>query len=308
MSRGGDLYEIVDDAPELDAPVLVYWFNGFVDAGSAGSGLVDTLLSELDHQVIARFDADRLVDYRARRPQMLFAEGAFQDYTEPELVLHLVRDDGGSPFLLLTGPEPDVMWEAFAEAVIELIDRFGVRLSVGVHGIPNPVPHTRPIGVIAHSTRPGLVPDEQRLGAELRVPGSASALLEYRLGRAGHDGVGFVARVPHYLADSDYPQSSLALLHSVSSATGLLLPTGDLLELSERTDELVQEQVENNDQVARVVQALESQYDAFAGGDSRGNLMAEQRAIPSAEEIGAELERYLAELDEPDDNVAGPDA
>lgn len=299
MSRGAELYELIDDAPELDSPVLLYWFDGFVDAGSAGSGLVDHLLSTLDHRVIARFDTDRLIDYRARRPQMIFTEGAFQDYAEPELVLRVVNDDVGSPFLLLSGPEPDVMWDAFTEAVTELIDRFGVRLAVGVHGIPNPVPHTRPIGVIAHATRPGLVPEEQQLGVELRVPGSAAALLELRLGRTGHDALGFVARVPHYLAESDYPHASLALLHAVSSATGLLLPGEELLEAAESADEAVQEQVDGNDQVARIVRALESQYDAFVGGEARGNLMAEQRALPSAEEIGAELERFLADLDEP---------
>lgn len=305
MSRGDALYEIVDDVPELDAPVLVHWLDGFIDAGSAGSGLVEHLLDTLDHRVVARFDADRLVDYRARRPEMLFSDGAYQDYTEPELVLRLVNDDGGSPFLLLTGPEPDVMWEGFSQAVIELVEHFGVRLTVGVHGIPNPVPHTRPIGVIPHATRPGLVTGESPITAELRIPGSAAALLEYRLGRTGHDAVGFVARVPHYLAESDYPQASLALLRAVSSATGLLLPAEALIEASARTDELVQEQIDGNDQVARVVHALESQYDAFARGDSRGNLMAEQRAIPSADEIGAELEQFLADLDEPDERADG---
>lgn len=300
MAHAEPLYEIVDEIPSLDSPVLVHWFDGFIDAGSAASGFVDHIVDTQESRVIVRFDTDRLIDYRARRPPMVFSDGAYQGYIQPEITLRLVSDDGGSPFLLLSGPEPDVMWERFAEAVTELIDELGVRLTIGVHAIPNAVPHTRPIGVIAHATRKGLLPEDSLLDANLEVPGSMSALLSYRLGRSGRDAIGFVARVPHYLSESRYPAASLALLHAVTSATGLLLPADDLMESAERADELVREQVEGNEQVAQVVKALENQYDAFAGGSSRGSLIAEQRAIPSADEIGAELERFLADLDDDD--------
>lgn len=294
------LYELVDDAPELDAPVLLYNLDGFVDAGYAGGGVVNHLLGSLPHREIARFDTDTLIDYRARRPEMHFAEGRFDHYDAPELVLRLVHDDVGSPFLLLSGPEPDVMWEAFVASVTELIERFGVRLTVGFFGIPTPTPHTRPIGVSAHATRQGLVPDDQLLNIELRVPASAASLLQYRLGQQGRDAVGLVARVPHYLADSQYPQASLSLLRSLSSVTGLLLPGDALREASEQAEEMVREQVEANEQVARVVRALETQYDAFDGGDSRGSLIAEPKVVPTADEIGAEFERFLAEFDDGD--------
>ncbi|SDS91147.1 proteasome assembly chaperone family protein [Jiangella sp. DSM 45060] len=302
MPSRSELYELVEEPSELESPVLVYWFDGFVDAGRAGGGLVDHLLATLDTEVVARFDVDALIDYRARRPEMRFADGAFQEYDAPELTLRLVRDDVGAPFLLLSGPEPDVRWEAFVAAVTDLVERLGVKLSIGVHGIPNPVPHTRPLSVLTHANRPGLLDESALVDVELRVPGNVSSLLEYRLGQTGHDAIGLVARVPHYLAESEYPQSSLTLLRALSATTGLLLPSGELAEAARRTDELVREQVEGNDQVAKVVHALENQYDAFAGGDARGSLIAEQRAVPSADEIGAELEQFLADLDDREEN------
>ncbi|AYY13526.1 PAC2 family protein [Actinobacteria bacterium YIM 96077] len=296
------LYELVNgEAPEFENPVLLYHFSGFIDAGHAGGGIAEHLLENLEHTEVARFDTDQLVDYRSRRPEMRLSGGMFTSYAAPQLTLQAMRDDGGSPFLLLYGPEPDVRWEAFVAAVKELIEHFGVRLVAGFHGIPAPTPHTRPIGVTAHATRPGLLPADLLIDAELEVPGSASSLLQYRLGEWGQDAVGLVARVPHYLSEAHYPQSSVSLLRSLSSATGLLLPVNDLLEASEEAEQQVQEQVENNEQVARVVQALESQYDAFEGGTSRGNLLAEPKTLPTADEIGADFERFLAELDVGDD-------
>lgn len=302
------LYELVDDgAPDAGSPVLLYHLGGFVDAGHGGGGVVEHLLDNLEHRELARFDTDLLVDYRARRPQMRLTSGTFTSYAAPELVLRLMHDDVGSPFLLLSGPEPDVRWEAFVEAVTELIDRFGVRLAVSFYGIPAPTPHTRPIGVTAHATRSGLLPDELMLDTDLEVPASAGSLLQYRLGQRGYDAAGLVARVPHYLAESHYPQASVSLLRTLSSVTGLLLPVDALVEASERADQLVEEQVRDNEQVARVVQALESQYDAFNGSETRGSLLAEERAMPTAEEIGADFERYLAERARDDDNGRGDD-
>jgi predicted ATP-grasp superfamily ATP-dependent carboligase len=295
------LYVLAEDLPDLDSPVLLYSLSGFVDAGYAGGGVVDHLVGTTQSRVLARFDTDRLVDYRARRPEMYFANGSFAGYEPPDLSVRLFHDDVGAPFLLLSGPEPDVMWESFIAAVTELVERFGVRLTVGFHGIPTATPHTRPIGVSAYASREGLVPQEQLLDMELRVPGSVGSLLHYRLAESGHDAVGLIARVPHYLAESEYPQASVSMLRAVSSVTGLLLPVGGLLEASEKAEQLVREQVAGNEQVARVVEALETQYDAFDGGETRGNLIAELKAMPTADEIGAEFERYLSEAEPPDD-------
>jgi predicted ATP-grasp superfamily ATP-dependent carboligase len=301
------LYELVGDVPELDAPVLVYSLDGFIDAGSAGKGLVDHLLSTLQHRTIARFDADLLVDYRARRPELLFVEDHFDRYAAPELALRLVHDQDGTAFLLLTGPEPDVQWERFAAAVIGLVERLGVRLTIGVHGIPMAVPHTRPLGVTAHATRRELVTVVNPWRGELRLPSSMSSLLELRLGEAGHDAMGFVAHVPHYLAEADYPDASLVLLRSIAAATGLALPTEALSEAAGLTRKLVQEQVDQSEEVGRVVRALESQFDAFVGEANRGSLLSDRVAMPSAEEIGAQVERFLADLGdgEPDDDSPG---
>ena len=47
------------------------------------------------------------------------------------------------------------------------------------------------------------------------MPASAQSLLELRLGEWGHDAMGFVAHIPHYVAQFPYPQAALALLEGV---------------------------------------------------------------------------------------------
>jgi predicted ATP-grasp superfamily ATP-dependent carboligase len=293
------LYSFPREIPSLETPVLIHALTGFMDAGHAGSGVSEHLLANFEHEVVARFDIDLLLDYRARRPEISFVEDHFSGYVAPELVLSVVRDAEGVPFLLLTGPEPDVMWERFVAAVTGLVERLGVRLTIGVHGIPMAVPHTRPLGVTMHGTRKELVTVVNPWRGEIRVPSSIGSLLELRLGELGHDAMGVVAHVPHYLAESDYPDASIALLRSLEAATGLVLPSEELLSAAQRTRALIQQQVQQSEEVGRVVQALETQYDAFAGAEGRG-LLSESPGMPTAEEIGAEFERFLADLDDDD--------
>jgi hypothetical protein len=46
------------------------------------------------------------------------------------------------------------------------------------------------------------------------------------------------------------------------------------------------------------VHALEEQYDAFARNLGRTGLLAETTQLPTADELGAEFERFLAENSE----------
>ena len=292
----GDLYELIPGAAEPgDDLVMLYYLDGFIDAGSAGRLLATHLTSSLEHEEVARFDVDALIDYRSRRPVMSYAKDHWEDYETPELTLSLVRDAEGSQFLLLNGLEPDREWETFTAAVRQLTAQLGVRLSVGFHGIPMGVPHTRQLGVTAHATQPGLIEGYRPLVDRLQVPGSAAALLEYRLGQDERAAVGFAVHVPHYLAQAAYPAAAVTLIESIQRATGLTLPTDALREAAHRTDLEIARQVEGSDEVAEVVQALEQQYDAFAAGSDSGLLADEAENMPTAEELGAQFERFLAE-------------
>ncbi|MQY08242.1 proteasome assembly chaperone family protein [Actinomadura macrotermitis] len=299
MAKPEDLYELDGDLPELTGPVLLHSLDGFVDAGSTGQLVREHLLETLEHRVVARFDVDALIDYRARRPIMTYDRDHWASYDAPELAVRLLHDEVGTPFLLLTGPEPDRLWEGFTGAVRHLVERLGVRLVAGFHGIPMGVPHTRPVGMTAHATRPELVTRSSWFD-KVQVPGSAAGLLELRLGEAGHDAVGFAVHVPHYLAQSAYPAAAVAALEAVTAATGLVLPAAKLREDAARTDADIAEQVAGNDEVEKVVHALEQQYDAFAGASERESLLAEAQDMPTADELAAQFERFLAEQDGPD--------
>ena len=305
------LVHIVDDAEVLaDAGdlTLVVVLTGFLDAGKSAE-LAARHLSDLSEgKVVATFDADALHDYRARRPPVTFVRDHYTDYEAPRLVVRALRDTGGTPFLLLAGPEPDIKWEAFARAVREVVERFDVSRVVSLGAVPMAVPHTRPIAITPHANRPELVPGESPWQGELRVPASAQALLEIRLGEWGVDALGFVAHIPHYLAQMEYPQAALVLLEHLEIGGRLTIDLGELREAAEITEAEVDRYLTTHDEVGDVVRGLEQQYDSFREAEANGSsLLSGDEPLPTGEEIGSAFEAFLADLDDqPKDN--GDDA
>jgi predicted ATP-grasp superfamily ATP-dependent carboligase len=277
--------------------VLVHDLAGEFDAASAGALAGAHLLGALPHEVIARFDVDSLVDYRAHRPRITFHGDRYESFAAPELLLYALEDDAGEPFLLLHGAEPDFAWERFVAAVGVLVERLGVTSVVSLQAIPMPVPHTRPVTVTAHATRRSLIAEYPVYWGEVRIPGSVAALLELRMGEAGVDAYGMAAHVPHYLAQAAYPAAAQTLVEHLASLTGLHLPTEQLAEAAQANRTEIDEQIARSPENTAVVAALEQQFDSFTAAREDNGLLGESGAMPSGEEIASEFERFLADRD-----------
>jgi PAC2 family len=295
MSSSSGLYELESDSDVPRGLPLVAGLTGFADSGSAVTQLSEYLLDTLEHTVVARFDADVLLDYRARRPTIYFDQDHLSDYRPSQLNLYLAKDEIGQQFLLLTGFEPDFQWERFTAAVLELISKFEVKTTTWVHAIPMPVPHTRPIGVTVSGNRTDLIDALSVWKPRTQVPANALHLLEYRLQEMGHPTAGFVLLIPHYLSDTEYPAAAVSALESVSAATGLIFPTDRLREDGREFITRIDDQIENNQELARLVGTLEERHDSYMlDNPLRSPLTDEDGELPSADDIAAELENFLA--------------
>ncbi|PPF12253.1 MULTISPECIES: proteasome assembly chaperone family protein [unclassified Rathayibacter] len=291
-----DLFEIEGDLSEIPRGLhLVTGLTGSADAGGAVGQLGEYLFETLEHREVAVFDQDQLLDYRARRPIITFDQDHLTDYRPAMLRLSLAHDELHQPFLLLTGFEPDFQWERFTRAVVSLLERLDVASTTWVQAIPMPVPHTRPVGVTVSGNREDLIEAMSVWKPHTQVPSNVLHLLELRLYERGLTVVGFALLIPHYLSDTEYPQAAVAALESISASTGLIFPTDRLRESGREFLGKVDEQVGGNDELQKLVSALEARHDTYMEGTSlRSPLTDEDGFVPSADAIAAELEKFLA--------------
>ncbi|SBS70994.1 proteasome assembly chaperone family protein [uncultured Microbacterium sp.] len=303
MPLSGPLYERVVSAPPVPPGLpLVITLTGFTDAGGAVARVIDYFRDDLDPTPVVAFSADVLLDYRARRPVITFDTDHLTDYRPARLELSLAHDAEGSPFLLLAGYEPDFAWEAFAETVVGLAEGLQAATVTWVHAIPMPVPHTRPLGTTVSGTRTDLTHAHSVWQPRTQVPASVGHLLEHRFAQAGAEVAGFVLLVPHYLGDTDYPAAAIAALDSLTVATGLVFSSDDLREENRVYLEKVDDQVEGSTELTTMLHNLEERYDSYMAGSTLGQPIIHAGDLPSADEIAAELERFLATRPPGDDD------
>lgn len=269
--------------------LLLHLLEGYVDAGGVTRVLAEQILENCAYTTVVEFDVDQLHDYRARRPAMTFDASRWVDATMPSLAIHKVTDRAGRDFLLLTGHEPDSQWRRAIEAILAVLQGLGVEQLVTASGVPMSVPHTRPLLVTTHGTSDELVSPNPVFIDRVTVPGSFSALLELRAGEAGLPARGFVVHVPHYLAQGTFAPAALRAAELIADAVGLTLPTADLEDTAEATTQALRGEVEGDPELGQLVASLEEGYD---------ELQAKGARVPTMDEIGRAVERFLAEQDE----------
>lgn len=274
---------------------LIVLLTGYRDSGATVRQTMETMIEHGGGDVVAKFEADSLLDYRARRPIVTIDGSEVRDYRIPRLDLRMLHDAIGQNYLLLSGYEPDFRWEEFIRVVISLVNHFEVSTTTWAHAIPMPVPHTRPLRLSATGNRSEIVEQLSVWKARVEAPAHALHLLEHELMEAEDPVASLVVLVPHYLADGVVPAGPLKLLEALGTATGLLIPTEDLREKDRVFRAEVDEQIASNEEVQRLIAVLESQHDGFLKGTPQENPFADADGeLPTADEIAAELERYLS--------------
>lgn len=281
------------DAVEAGLP-LVTLLTGFTDAGSTVQQLGEHIFSQLRWHKVAEFDADGILDYRARRPTIFFSKDHLESFETASLALYLVEDEAGTQFLVLQGFEPDFRWQAASEELSRLFLELEIQSYTWVHAIPFPISHNRDIGITVSGNRADMIDAYSEWRPETNVPGNFGHLLEMKSIELGIPTAGFVLLVPHYLADSEYPTAGIAGFELVSVATSLIFPTDPLREESRRFLAELNKQVSENADLARMIAAIEQSIGGDKAGTNRFAMQSPSSRMPSAEEIAAELEGYLA--------------
>ena len=276
------------DLPDgLDRVVMLVSLDGWTDAGQAGTLAAQQLKQQFRANLVGTFDADRLYDYRDRRPLLDIERGVLGDPEWPALELWHLAPPDGPDLLLITGAEPDLSWKSLCDAVVGIAEDSGAHRYVGLGAVPGPVPHTRPVRLISTSSDEELLEQVGRPHEEVVVPASCQVVLETALRDAGLTTLGLWARIPHYVA-GEYPAGAQALLFR--SAKYLDLDVDSSVFDSEIIDHRTKLDVAaaGSPEITNHIEQLEEVYD--------DDLLDDQGLggpLPTGDQIAAEFERFL---------------
>ena len=280
------LYEL-HERPDLAGPVLVVALEGWIDAGLAAARTTEALFAQTEPVHVATFDADTLLDFRARRPTMHLVDGVNTGLTWSTTDLHAIRSPNGTDILLLGGAEPDHAWHAFSAAVRDLAIDLGCRMQVGLGAYPAGVPHTRPVTLSATASDDELAESVGFVRGTIDVPAGIEAVIERAFTDAGLPAVGVWAQVPHYAATMRYPAASARLIEGLNQVAGCDFDLADLPEEIIDTRTRIDNLLDGNPEHIAMIRQLESQVDA--------ETESQIADLPSGDDIAEELQRFLRE-------------
>jgi predicted ATP-grasp superfamily ATP-dependent carboligase len=281
---------------DLDHPIMLLALSGWVDAASVGTDAIERIADGGD--LVAAFEPDALFDYRSSRPVLSFSSGELADISWPRLEISQ-RTIDGVDLLIATGNEPDFRWQELTREFVELADRYDVGRFVTLGAVPAPVPHTRPVRVVCTTSDPGLLLEaDEVLPNDLVVPGAAVSVFRQGIADAGIPAIGYWVQTPHYLQSPFYP-GVLSLMERVGDQLGVEFSLADLAEKASAQLEDINRDLSERDDAREYVERLEQMHDRQDERDEPPPIFSFDD-IPSPDEIGAEVEKFLRSTEDDD--------
>lgn len=281
-------YINLDRTPRLQRPILVTAFTGWNDAAEASSLALRTMGEAWNAERFGSFDSEEFFDFQVTRPQIKLVEGVTRDIEWPENVLHATEsapeETGGRGVILLSGPEPNLRWKSFSDAVVDLARELDVETIVTMGALLADVPHSRPISVAANAQDPELVEGLDLTASRYEGPTGLTGVLHRICADSGIPSISFWASTPHYLPAVPSAPAAIALLERFSDLTGISVDTGELEKNAGDYQEQISAAVSRDSDLASYVQMLEDRYDSQSEGS---------RDLPSGDDLAQELEDFL---------------
>jgi proteasome assembly chaperone (PAC2) family protein len=274
-----------DGVPPLRRPIMVLALRGWFDIAQVATIALNELLTDRIAPVVATIDCDPFFDFTQERPHVELDEDNMRHIRWPANEFRFARfPDGSHDLVVLAGVEPHLRYATFADCVLEVARAAKCEVVVTVGAVADTIPHTRAPLVVGSTTNDNLA---SALGlSPPRYQGITGlvGVLQERLDRADIPAVSLRVGVPHYLGNAEHPQSSIALLQHLHHVLGVPVHTDRLVALATHRRALHDDAVADDEQASAYVAMLEREYDTRS-----------EAAIPSADDLAAEFERFLRE-------------
>jgi len=274
----------VEDLGELRSPVMLIALTGLFDIGGAATTALDRFAPADTAITIGGIDPDPFYDFTQERPQVEIEDGEDLSIRWPENQFDVVRGRGGRDLVVLVGVEPHLYWRTYSTCITAAAQRLGCEAVVTVGSAAEAVPHTRTPMVTGSTTDPELA---RRLGiGQPTYQGVTGVVgvIQSDLAEAKIPSISLRVGVPHYLMNAEHPQAVAALQTHLSHVLNVPVPSdeGELADEIARWRSLHDEVVDGDVQLGFYARMLEQEHDRQA-----------EAAIPSADDLGAEFERFL---------------
>ena len=261
---GMDIFEVTDLDLKLNDPVAIAILQPWVDVGKVGSIVLDELQRHLGAKELARLARPgSFFDFTRYRPEMRMVDGK-RDFIIPNTFIFYGSDsESGRNYILLNLREPHANAEDYTDAIVELLQYFGVSEYCRIGGMTDSVPHTRSLTVTA------TLSDEQADRAKGLVstrssgyqgPTSVVNRVTECMDQKGIPTASLMVHMPQYVQLEEDYMGAYRLMQVLCVTYDLPVSLSNPVRGEQQYREITQ-LAERNPQIQGLIEQLEARYD-----------------------------------------------
>jgi predicted ATP-grasp superfamily ATP-dependent carboligase len=242
--------------PALRDASLVLSFDGWNDAGAAGSTAIAFLERQLHAVPLGEIECEEMLDFTVTRPSVRITDAGRRVIDWPKISFSFGSADASRELVLGAGPEPHLRWRSCCESVAELARAVGLRRVVLVGAYLADVVYSRPVSVTGFASDPSLLESIDVSVSNYEGPTGIVGVLAEHLAAQGHEVVSLWAGLPHYINASPNPRGALALVQKLVVLLDLKLDVETLAREAAAFEERISSLVASDPELGEYVRAL----------------------------------------------------
>ncbi|MDY6952682.1 MAG: PAC2 family protein [Thermodesulfobacteriota bacterium] len=249
---------VIEQVPELTAPILVLGFEGWPNGGNVAVGMLDFLIQALEATPCASINLNQFCRFDDVRPTVTIQGGKLNKVVLPEVTLYAAADKPtGRDLILLKGHEPHFRWDVFVDIILSLCRQWGIDLIISLGGLQDRVVHTDAIisGIASSPELLERLEQNDVIPIDYEGPSAIHSLILQEAKAAGIQGMSLWGHCPFYVQGTH-----LRLLSRMGSVlanlAGFQLDTTELEKGWMQLARQIQRFVDDNPELQRVIQEI----------------------------------------------------
>ena len=248
-----------DDLPPMKDPLLISGFEGWGNALDISRGMLDYLIEKLQAKSFGTISPDLFYRFDEHRPVAEIEEGILKNLTPPGGRFFAVdRAVSGRDLILLKASEPNLCWQFFSQAVLDLCEKTGVRMMISLGSMYDNVLHTDTVLSAAASDNELLtqLKDRKVVPVNYKGPSAIHSTLLHEAGKKGMPCVSLWCHCPFYLQGTTHFGLLAHLGSLLSSWCGFELDTQELERTWKDLNKQIQGIIEKNPELQTMINDL----------------------------------------------------